>query len=277
MTGKKCALVIGASSYVGRRLSSRLLQHYEVWGTYFQHPIEDSGRNLALDIRDKHAVEKALSAIKPDVIFHLAYDLGDLDGIIVKGTRNLLAAYKSLDKACRFIYLSTDSVFDGESAPCSEFDIPETVTPYGHAKRTAETEALEARGIVVRTSLVYSFDPLDPRTAELLQGGLETGDFAYPYFVDELRCPIFLDDLCTALIEISRMVTAEVNIIHIAGPESNNRYEFAKKLARIMDHNPEKIPMGYISKSGAKRPRDITLDISLAKRILETKLRIYFR
>ncbi len=139
MAGKKCALVIGASSYVGMHLCSLLLEHYHVWGTYFQHPIENPARNLALDIRDKHVVEKALTEIKPDVIFHLAYDLGDLDGIIVEGTRNLLAACKSLDKACRFIYLSTDSVFDGESAPYSESDIPEPITPYGHAKRTAET------------------------------------------------------------------------------------------------------------------------------------------
>ncbi len=272
MAGKKCVLVVGASSYVSRHLCSLLLPHNQVWGTYFQHPIENPAQNLALDIRNKHAVEKALAEIKPDVVFHLAYDLGDLDGIIVEGTRNLLHACTLLDKACRFVYLSTDSVFDGESAPYSESDIPEPVTPYGHAKRTAETEVLKARGIVVRTSLVYSIDPLDPRTAELLQG-LETNDFAYPYFVDEVRCPVFLDDLCAALIEISQTATVEVNIIHIVGPESNNRYEFAKKLARIMGHEPEKVPMGYISESGSKRPRDISLNISLAKRMLETKLR----
>jgi len=186
----KHALVIGASSYVGRRLCRRLLQHFEVWGTYFQHPIENSAQNIVLDIRDKHAAEKALTAIQPDIVFHLAYDLGDLEGIIVEGTRNLLAACTLLDKACRFIYVSTDSVFDGEAAPYSESDIPEPVTPYGHAKRTAETDVLKARGIVVRTSLVYSIDPLDPRTAELLQG-LETGNFQYPYFADEIRCPYF--------------------------------------------------------------------------------------
>lgn len=273
MTDKELvALVIGSSSYVGKHLCSLLLPHYQVWGTYFRNPIENPGRDLPLDIRDKYAVEKAFAETEPDVIFHLAYDLGDLEGSIIEGTRNLLRACKTLDKICCFVYLSTDSVFDGESAPYHESDIPEPVTPYGHAKRTAETDVLKAQGIVVRTSLVYSFDPLDPRTAELLQG-LETGNFEYSYFIDEIRCPIFLDDLCAALIEISRMDTIGFDIIHIVGPERYNRYEFAKKLSRIMGHDPEKVPMGYISESGINRPRDLSLNISLAERVLETKLR----
>ncbi len=40
----------------------------------------------------------------------------------------------------RLIYLSTDAVFDGESGPYKESDIPSPVWPYGVAKRAVYFE-----------------------------------------------------------------------------------------------------------------------------------------
>jgi len=65
----------------------------------------------------------------------------------------------------------------------------------------AETNVLDAMGVVVRTSLVYGLRPPDPRT-NVLWKGLISGKFAYPYFKDEFRGPIHVADLCRALAEI---------------------------------------------------------------------------
>jgi len=133
-----------------------------------------------------YSIALALQEIKPDIIFHLAYDTEDLSGSIVKGTKDLLLARTATNVACRFIYLSTDAVFDGGSGPYREYDVPTPISAYGKAKRIAEIDVLKAHDIVVRTSLVYGFDPPDPRTVVLLQG-LKSGVFKYKYFIDEIQ------------------------------------------------------------------------------------------
>lgn len=132
-----------------------------------------------------YSIALALQEIKPDIIFHLAYDTEDLSGSIVEGTKDLLLARTATNVACRFIYLSTDAVFDGGFGPYREYDVP---TP-------------------------------------------------------------------------------------IAGPKALSRYDFAKKLAHLFGCETEGIPKGLLSESGIIHPRDVSLDVTLAEKILKTKMR----
>ena len=261
------ALVVGASGYVGRNLCKALSVHYRVLGTYFSHPRAFEGEKVQVDIRDPGIVRRLFEQSGPDVVFHLAYDLEDLEGSVVQGTRNLLAAREMVCPGSRFIYVSTDAVFDGESGPYAEEDVPRPIWEYGRAKREAELKVLDAAGTVVRNSLVYGFDPLDPRTEELRRG-LESGHFEYPYFEDEIRCPIRVEDLCDALVELGEMGENGPRILHIAGPEAVTRYNFAVRLARRMGYDPEGIPKVSLRETGTVRPRDLTLDGSLAEKLL---------
>lgn len=219
-----------------------------------------------------YSIALALQEIKPDIIFHLAYDTEDLSGSIVEGTKDLLLARTTTNVACRFIYLSTDAVFDGGSGPYREYDVPTPISAYCKAKRIAEIDVLKAHDIVVRTSLVYGFDPPDPRTAVLLQG-LKSSVFKYKYFIDEIRSPVFVEDLCNALMELGQIDQAEIDIIHLAGPKALSRYDFAKKLAHLFGCETEGIPKGLLSESGIIHPRDVSLDVTLAEKILKTKMR----
>ena len=265
-------LVVGASGYVGRNLCQLLSKTHEVYGTYFKNPVKITGQGVLLDIRDEQAVQTLFEKIRPDLVYHLAYDREDLDASIVVGTQNLLEARAKWSPANPFIFMSTDAVFDGETGPFKETDEPKPIWGYGKAKRRAELEVLSSGGTVIRTSLVYGFDPLDPRTEELKQG-LETGYFKYKYFEDEIRCPTFVDDLCGALIEIGERDNCTGDIFHVAGPEAINRYEFAKKLAFILGFEKPTIPHGYLPDSGFIRPKNLTLDISLTRKTLKTKVR----
>lgn len=76
-----------------------------------------------LDITDKDQVEEVVSNIKPDAIIHCAA-WTNVDGaedennkpivkkVNVEGTDNLVKVAKELN--CKFLYISTDYVFDGE-------------------------------------------------------------------------------------------------------------------------------------------------------------------
>jgi dTDP-4-dehydrorhamnose reductase len=49
-------------------------------------------------------------------------------------------------------------------------------------------------------------------------------------FTDEFRCPIFVEDLADALVEIA--VSDFVGVLNVAGPQRLSRYEFGLILAR---------------------------------------------
>lgn len=265
-------LIVGASGYVGRCLCKILSRSYQVFGTFYRNQVFFGGEGGCVDIRDEYAVQNLVKQIRPDVIFHLAWDLNDLEGCIVAGTKNLLRARNEYCSTSRFIFISTDAVFDGERGLYRESDVPAPIWPYGVAKRKAEVDTLAAGGTVVRTSLVYGFEPMDPRTA-VLKRGLETGNFSYPYFSDEIRCPVFVDDLCDALAEIGEGGMESEQIIHVAGPVALNRFDFAALLARYFGYDKSKVPGGLLSESRLVRPRDLSLDTGLARRILKTRLR----
>lgn len=268
----KRALIIGASGYVGQSLCQQLSHDHQVLGTYHEHPVEAGWQCLQLDIRDRDSVGRVVAGFQPDIIFHLAYSMADLEGSIEKGTHYLIEARNRLNPACGFVFVSTDIVFSGNHPPYKEMHEPDPILPYGESKKKAENMVRRSGGVIIRTSLVYGFDPHDPRTLELLQG-LETGEFAYPYFADEYRCPIFIDDLCAALIEIGIGKYDLRTIWHVAGPETLSRYVFARKLARAAGFDPEKIPRAMIAESGLTRPLNVALDCTLARKTLGTRFR----
>ncbi len=265
-------LIVGGSSYLGRSLCRKLADVCQVWGTFFRSTVAFAGTRVHLDVSNRDEATDLLRRTEPDVIFYLACDFNDLKASVVNGTGNLLEARQMYWPASRFVYLSSDAVFDGENGPYKESDIPGPVWPYGVAKRKAEIKVLAAGGTIVRTSLIYGFDPLDPRTA-VLKRGLETGNFSYPYFSDEIRCPVFVNDLCDALAEIGKGVLKNEQIIHVAGPEPLNRFDFAVRIAQYLGYDGSKVPGGVLSESRMKRPRDLSLDTRLARQVLKTKLR----
>ena len=257
---------------MGAALVKRLSHHHKTFWTYFRSRSHADNSAHCLDIRNQENVRAVFRVVKPDVVFHLAYDLEDLEGSVVRGTVNLLQARESVVPGSRFIFLSTDAVFDGESGPYAEKDVPKPIWTYGRLKRQAELDVLGGGGTVVRNSLVYGFDPLDPRTAEL-ELGLKTGDFRHSYFEDEIRCPVQIDDLCGALVELSNMAEDVPKILHLTGPEPINRYAFAVRLARVMGYDPGQIPRGRLEECGIVRPRDLTMDVSCAKAMIKTRMR----
>ena len=163
-------------------------------------------------------------------------------------------------------------VFDGKRPPFREIDEPEPIVPYGRAKRDAETAVIEAGGLVVRTSLVYSLAPLDPKSGILIRG-LESGGFDYVYFADEIRCPIHLEDLCGALFELGKGAAGDSGILHVVGLEAMIRYDLACRLAVAMGYDADRVPRGLLTESGLVRPKDLVLNASRVGRIIRTRLR----
>ncbi|MBA4348509.1 MAG: hypothetical protein C0415_00765 [Thermodesulfovibrio sp.] len=266
-------LIIGVSGYIGSNLYRILSNHHNISGTYCTRhfiPLSSNDTVIHLDVRDGNEVNRVILSLSPEIIYYFSFSQEDIFGTTVLGIKNVIAAVEKASIQSKIVFLSTDNIFDGRKGMYTETDMPSPINDYGQAKYKAEKLVLNAGGMVVRTSLVYGFSPLDCRTEKLIWE-LNHLEKTSPYFIDEFRCPIIVDDLCNALIEIPHI--QGLQIIHVAGPERYSRYEFARMIARTFCMNEEKI--AFSSSNIINRPKDVSLDISLAKKLLKTKLKTF--
>ncbi|MEM2915265.1 MAG: sugar nucleotide-binding protein, partial [Candidatus Bathyarchaeia archaeon] len=135
----------------------------KVYATYHNHPTKIDGCNvIPLDIRCRHEVFRVVTKIRPDVIVHTAA-LTDVDYceehpdeasiLNVEGTRNLVAAAKNI--GTEFVYISTDSVFDGKKGMYVEEDVPNPINCYAKTKLEGEKllNVLDQGYTIIRTCI----------------------------------------------------------------------------------------------------------------------------
>jgi len=107
-----------------------------------------------MEIRDRQSVCRAIGAVKPDLVVHLAACVDTVRAETDKqfcydtnviGTRNVARCAPTL-------YVSSDYVFDGEKGDYVESDYPNPKTFYGLTKLLGEQEVLQSGGKVLRLS-----------------------------------------------------------------------------------------------------------------------------
>ncbi len=268
-------LITGISGYVGRAVASLATASFaSVTGTYFRKPPLNSPGSVNAVRAAIDEVPALIRELRPDVVLHTAAAWRTEDearAVIVEGTRRIAEA--CAETGARLVHMSTDLVFDGEHGPYSEADAPAPVNFYGAAKAEAERIVVKTLpgAIIVRTSLVTCFDPPDPRTEPIL-AALRGEREPLTLFTDEYRCPVRTDDLAAALVELAQ--NDFIGILHVAGPERLSRFELGLRIAACHGVNPATgIRAGLSTDSGMIRPRDCSLRIDLARRVLRTSLR----
>lgn len=227
---------------------------------------------LPLDVSDQDATYEGFDIFQPDVVIHTAYtqqgpDLWRING---EGSRSVAKAAKQVD--ARLIHMSSDVIFDGErDGAYTDTDTPDPITDYGRSKADAERFVIEEHpdAVIIRTSLIYGFTPIDRHTQFVLD--VADGRRTASLYTDEYRNPVFVGDLALALLELADHTYC--GYLNMAGAERVSRYEFGVLLARAHGHNPSHISQALSSDSPVRRPRNCTLDSSRAGRLLNTPLR----
>jgi dTDP-4-dehydrorhamnose reductase len=265
-------LITGGSGYLGSHLITQARKRWRIMATYFTQAIDPPGcQAVPLDVADGKAVSRLLTDVRPAAIIHTAADMSTpeaMQAVIVEGTQHVVAAAAAI--GTRFIHLSTDALFDGEHAPYVESDPPRPITAYGRAKAAAEQVVAETypAASIVRTSLLYGFDPIDTRSAWVVNSLRQARPITL--YTDEVRCPVWVAQLAAALLELAE--GQKDGTWHLAGPQPLSRYEFGEKLARAYNLDPAGITPGLSRESGQIRPRDCTLDVGKAQRQLRSPL-----
>ncbi|OGB63257.1 MAG: hypothetical protein A2Y94_09895 [Caldithrix sp. RBG_13_44_9] len=274
-------LVTGSSGFLGRNLLKFSSKKYKLIAQYRYHQpaaYGDKIRFLKLDFLAEQW--KKLQLLKPRVIIHTAamasIDECETQPELAQRT-NYSATCRLVDFAARrkirFIFISSDVVFDGTKGNYSENEEPYPVNFYAQTKIAAEKYVMEnlPDAVVVRPALFYGL-ALDgrPSFTETMLQHLYAGKQIYT-FTDQYRTPILVNDLVSALWEL--VENSYCGYLHLGGPQKVSRLDLGKMLCAIFNLD-ENLLIPVKSREvnlQARRPLDCSLDISLARSLLKTR------
>lgn len=221
-----------------------------------------------VDLTDDLATRKLFADLRPDAIVHCAAAANvdwceenpkEAEAINVQATATLASIAATLHAS--FIYVSTDSVFNGNNGNYVESDKPAPLNVYARSKFAGEQETLRCNpsAAIVRVN-IYGWNAQNKQSlAEWILGRLEDGQ-EVPGFTDVYFSPILVNDLAPILLAILQQKLS--GLYHVAGAERISKFEFAKKLAAVFGFDPAQITPCHVKdmKLRAKRPLDISLN-----------------
>lgn len=264
-------LITGGAGLLGRTLIELAPTGIALHATQRTTPVAGATAHT-LDLADTDTVRRVWAEVRPDLVIHTAYSMAGGERDVWTATRNVVDA--SAEVGAALIHLSTDALLDGEHAPYDEAAVAAPVHEYGRWKARAEAYVRDRlpAAAVVRTSLITQMSPPDPRCAWVADS-LRAGQ-TISLFVDELRCPILVDDLATQIWEIAALPADErVGIWNLAGPEAVSRYTLGVLIAAQAGLDPTGITPALSRTSASPRPRDLRLGTARAERQLRIRAR----
>jgi dTDP-4-dehydrorhamnose reductase len=270
-------LVTGAGGLLGGRLAVLLARRHHVIAGVHDAPGPEGLEAIAFDLGSPVSVEACLERGKPDAVLHSAA-LADADRCEAdpeRATALNLRATESLARLCagrgvRLVALSTDMVLGGEKPFSSETDAPSPLLVYGRTKLMAEAAVLASAtdATVLRVALVHGRGHGARRTASEAIADALRGGRRLRLFTDQHRTPVDPESVADAVDRILERGAA--GLFHVGGAERLSRYELGIRVAALLGLPADRIDPVTQSegRQGARRPADVSLDCSRARREL---------
>lgn len=260
-------LVTGANGQLGHDVINELKKrNHETVGTDIIGNVD-----YLLDITDPRIIV-AIKKINPDAIIHCAAwtrvdDAEDLENkekvyaINVTGTKNLVEAAKQLD--CKFLYLSTDYVFDGQgSEPWKPDD--KSYAPlnyYGQTKLEGELEVCSLeKFFTVRIAWVFGLNG-NNFIKTMAKVGLIHDEVRVVN--DQIGTPTYTYDLARLLVDM--IETDKYGYYHATNEGGYiSWYDFCVEIYRQLNYKTrvKAVSTSEYGLSKAKRPFNSRLDKS---------------
>jgi dTDP-4-dehydrorhamnose reductase len=287
MVGIMKILITGAMGLLGHRIVKCCIEEgLEVCATDIVIPSllgkEDGVTWLKMDITDPSSTISTLDDARPDAIINTAamtnVDQCEVEKevawrINVEGARNVAQA--SAKTGAHLVHLSTSYVFDGEKGWYDEEDEPNPLGYYGVTKLRGE-EAIKSttsNWCIARTDVIFGWGRQDrPNFAQWVVINLEKKQ-GVKAVTDQYNSPTLNTNLAEMVVDIAKHHVQ--GILNTAGSTRINRFEFAKKISKIfhLDKNYIEPVSSAEFTWKAKRPKDASVNVAKAKKILSHKPR----
>jgi dTDP-4-dehydrorhamnose reductase len=257
------AVVIGGSGQIGGWLLRWLAERgHRAVGTYATVAFPGL---VPLDATDLSGAAAWLREQQADVVFYPAgftwvdgceRDPGRARSANLEQPLNL--ARTAAEQGARFVYFSTDYVFDGRGGPYAEDDPPNPLSVYGRSKYEAELALAEALGeaqLTVRTTWVFGPERQGKNFAYQLVKTLSDGRcLVCPS--DQVSNPSYGPDVAAAVVALAE--AGRSGLVHVAGPDWIDRIQFARAVAVSFGLDPALIVAKTTAELGqpAARPLD---------------------
>ena len=219
----------GADGLVGSRIIELLNKDFEFI------PLPQS----SMDITNKEQAKVALKNLDFDIFFHLAAYTNVAGAetnkdlcykINVEGTKNVFDIVKAKNK--KFVYISTDFIFDGNDPPYFEDSTPKPAGAYADSKYQGE-KVVGNDGMIVRIAYPYRANfELKKDFFRTFKSYLEQKK-PLNMITDSLMTPTFIDDIAYGLKYLFNNYSAE--IFHLVGSQSLSPYDATTKVAEVFN------------------------------------------
>lgn len=264
-------VVTGGSGLLGSNLCMELSRlGHEVTALYRQHAIRTAEFGaVRCDIADTISLKHIMAELKPALIVHCAAatdiewcEAHSSECMRINGWASGDVAATAHHLGVGFVYISTDSVFNGASGGYQETDPVSPVNQYGRSKAAGELavarECLNA--LILRVNIygwnLQSKQSLAEWALTLLRDGRTV-----PGFSDVVFAPVLVNDLARWIMALVKADCA--GVYHVASSDYASKYMFLCALASVFELDRSLVHESCIKESplSATRPRSTWLRV----------------
>lgn len=282
-------LITGVSGFIGEYLASILNKNYKIIGVDIDgFAYKQCDYFYQYNITNFDDIEKIFKIHNIDYVIHTAAE------------KSLVKCEKNMEKACKinylaskflyelseknnakFIFISSDQVFDGLKGNYNEKSLTKPINYYGKLKVLVENEIKEKNNAVIcRTALTFGkipenqidyFNEIKVKDYLVVQGYIvqhviyklsQKENIILPQ--DEYVTPTSLELLGKQIKNV--ILYNATGILHCCGGERISRYEFGKKIANIFNLDDKFIKPN--SSNDKLRPKDVSLNTDYSSKKL---------
>lgn len=279
-------LLTGSTGLLGEYLIRNKPKNYFIVGTFHRvmpRIIAPNVKYVKLDLNDFDQIKNLILEEKPEIIIHSS-SLGNVDycenhktearKINILATKALFNSSETIKS--KFIFFSTNAVFDGKNPPYDEEASLNPLDYYGKTKQAVETWLQKFNNsreiLIIRLMTMYGWNNPSERSNPVTWFIKElNGNNQINVVNDVYNAYLYIEDAAQAVWKlIAKKITGKINI---SGTEIITRYELALKTAKVFSLpvkliNP--VPSSFFPRL-APRPKYNSFNITKVKRLIKFK------
>jgi dTDP-4-dehydrorhamnose reductase len=263
-------LVTGSNGQLGSEIRDLSDSFYNLNFIFKDLPDLDICNFLELDkFVDENKIDSIINCAAYTTVDKAEEDTKIAQKVNAEGVLNLVNALKKVNG--KFIHISTDYVFNGESfIPYKETDKVSPIGVYGNTKREGELSVINSDidGLIIRTSWLYSSHG-NNFVKTMLRLGKDRDELGVIF--DQVGTPTYARDLALACLTVlsnskDTKISLKGKLYHFSNEGVASWYDFAKAIMKLGNVNCNVKPIETKDyPTPAKRPHFSVLNKSKIK------------